>query len=270
MRRVSAFFKFFFGDSRRVTSVRATVQVSHNSSSWTSRPLFLPRLQYQIWAIARFLQVPGIDKGTLNVRRSLSATVKHASRLATLDIVPLHTVPLLRPSQSSTVASCKGSTDPPSASQRMSELACNDNEDEDGDTSRDPAAPSIIFAMEQLRLRAFSTPDLSSAWFFLDCYAPTSLHAANVLSFLVGARPIPAPEAFPFRLDSCAMHEMVIFFWDALHSFVFQSETLLHRPIPLWLQTHSQSKEGGLSGFPITTLPMHLLLDSRISTELRL
>jgi hypothetical protein len=31
----------------------------------------------------------------------------------------------------------------------MSELACDDNEDEDGDTSRNPAAPSIIFAMEQ-------------------------------------------------------------------------------------------------------------------------
>jgi hypothetical protein len=171
-----------------------------------------------IGAIAGFLQVPGIDRGSLNVRRSLSATVQHESRLAKLDIVPLHTVPLLRPSRSSAVAGCKGSTDPPAASQRMSQIASDDGDNGEVNPSQDPVVPSIKFDMEQMRLRAFSTPALSSSWFFLDCYAPTALHAASVLAFLLGARPIPAPEALPFRWDLGAMQEMVSFFWDALHS----------------------------------------------------
>ena len=172
-----------------------------------------------VGAIARFLQVPGIDTGSLNVRRSLSATVKRESRLAKLDIVPLHTVPLFRPSRSSAVAGCQGSTDPPSASQRMSQFDSEDGDNNDEeDTSQNHVAPSVNFDMEQMRLRAFSTPDLSSSWFFLDCFAPTALHAAHVSRFLLGAMPVPAPEAQPFRWDSRAMQDMVIFFWDALHS----------------------------------------------------
>jgi hypothetical protein len=196
-------------------------------------------------AVARFLQVPGYDKGMLNVRRSLSASVKHDERLGTLDLLPLHTLPLFRPSRSSIIAGCRGSSDPPTASQRMSQYdadvvnrsASADSDDSDppvidDEISNDeqhhantpsnaecgashPPSPSLHFAMETLRLRAFSIPHLRVAWMVLDCYAPTSQHAASVLGLLLGGNRSPVSEAVIFQWDEPAMNDLILFFWDA-------------------------------------------------------
>lgn len=188
-----------------------------------------------IGAIARFLQVPGVDKGTLNVRRSLGDTINKEHRLDKIEILPLHTVPLLRPSRRCTIDSCRGSAESPEASQRMSQFDGGNDGEMKGDDDNDVdvisgeenglhgrPATSINFSMEQLRLRAFSTPDLSMAWFFLDCYAPTAVHAASALGFVMGGQPSPVQEAAPFRWDKSALQELVTFFWEALQSLSSQ------------------------------------------------
>ena len=179
-------------------------------------------------AIGRLLTVPGPDKGILCFRSSLSSSVKHDDRLRTLDFHPLHCVPLFRPSRTSTIAGCRGPAEPPIASQRMSQFEATEPEDAEAPHADDsavdpnfenldrPLPNSINFSMEQLRLRAFAIPTLRVAWMLLDCYAPTSMHAASLLRLLVGGTPSPVVELFPFQWDEPALHDLVIFFWDSL------------------------------------------------------
>jgi hypothetical protein len=84
------------------------------------------------------------------------------------------------------------------------------------ENSTHPLPHSINFTMEQLRLRAFAIPTLRVAWMLLDCYAPTSMHAASLLRLLIGSTPSPVVESVPFQWDEPAMHDLVIFFWDSL------------------------------------------------------
>ena len=52
------------------------------------------RSQSTTYAVGRLLRLPGHDKGILSFRGSLSRSVKHDNRLGTLDLFPLHCVPL--------------------------------------------------------------------------------------------------------------------------------------------------------------------------------
>jgi hypothetical protein len=110
----------------------------------------------------------------------------------------------------------------------LSQFEADDPDDTDGpdgnvsavdphfENSTHPLPHSINFNMEQLRLRAFAIPTLRVAWMLLDCYAPTSMHAASLLRLLIGSTPSPVVESVPFQWDEPAMQDLVLFFWDSL------------------------------------------------------